>query len=82
MQNYPNPFNPSTIIRYGLPGRSHVKLEVYNTLDQYVATIVNNNLDAGYHEVIFDATHLPRGVYIYRLQAGDYVDTRRMLYIR
>jgi hypothetical protein len=82
MQNYPNPFNPSTVIRYGLPERNYVKLEIYNVLGQRVAILIDNEFEAGYHEITFDATHLPSGVYIYGLQAGDYVESRRMLYIR
>ena len=82
MQNYPNPFNPSTVIQYGLPERNHVKLEIFNVLGQRVAILIDNELEAGYHEITFDATHLPSGVYIYRLQASDYVETRRMLYLR
>ena len=82
MQNFPNPFNPATVIRYGLPERSHVKLDIFNVLGQHVSTLVNKDLEAGYYEITFDANHLPSGVYIYRLQAGDYVEYRRMLYIR
>jgi hypothetical protein len=67
MQNYPNPFNPSTVIRYGLPERSNVKLEIFNDLGQRVAILIDNEREAGYHEITFDATHLPSGVCIYRL---------------
>ncbi len=67
-QNYPNPFNPSTTIRYGLPGRSHVVLTVFNILGQRVVELVNGDIDAGYHEVLFNAGNLASGVYFYRLQ--------------
>jgi hypothetical protein len=81
-QNYPNPFNPSTTIRYGLPERSHVSLVVYNTLGQQVTVLQNGEQEAGYHEVKFDASSLPTGVYFYRLQAGSYVETRKLLVLR
>ena len=81
-QNYPNPFNPTTTIRYGLPHRSHVLLTVYNTLGQKVNELVNRDIDAGYHEVQFDARNLSSGVYFYRLQAGSYVKTMRLLLLR
>jgi hypothetical protein len=75
-QNYPNPFNPSTTIRYGLPNRSHVTLSVYNTLGQQVVQLVNGEMEAGLHEVRFDAATLSSGVYFYRIQAGMYVETK------
>jgi hypothetical protein len=76
MQSYPNPFNPSTTIRYAVPIRSHVTLTVFNTLGQAVAGLVNGDIDAGYHEVKFNAVNLASGVYYYRLTAGDFVQTR------
>ncbi len=81
-QNYPNPFNPSTTMRYALPHRSHATLTVYNTLGQQVAELVNGDIDAGYHEVMFNATNLASGVYFYRLQAGEFVQTRSLLLLR
>jgi hypothetical protein len=78
-QNYPNPFNPSTTIRYGLPNRSHVTLTVFNTLGQQVAILQNAEQDAGYHEVHFDGVGLSSGVYIYRMQAGDFVRTMKLV---
>ncbi len=80
--NYPNPFNPSTTIRYGLPLRSHVLLTVYNTLGQQVAQLVNGDMEAGYHEVKFDGSHLASGVYLYRMRAGSYVETRKLLLMK
>jgi hypothetical protein len=81
-QNYPNPFNPSTTIRYALPHRSQVTLTVFNTLGQQVATLVAGEVDAGFHEVTFDASGLASGVYFYRLHAGGYTQIRKMLLVR
>ena len=78
-QNYPNPFNPATTIRYGLPARSHVTLSVFNTLGQRVSTLVDDVEDAGYHDVRFDGMGLASGVYFYRLQAKDFVATKKLL---
>jgi hypothetical protein len=81
-QNFPNPFNPSTVIRYATPVKSHVLLTVHNLLGQLVATIVNGDQDAGFHEVRFDARNLSSGVYLYRLEAGKFVQTRKLTLIR
>jgi sulfatase modifying factor 1 len=81
-QNYPNPFNPSTTIRYGLPHKTTVQLSVFNTLGQQVAVLENGEQDPGYHEVKFDASKLASGVYLYRIQAGTFVQTKRLLLIR
>jgi len=81
-QNYPNPFNPSTTIRYGLPQTSNVVLVVYNSLGQQVAMLVNGEEAPGEHSVRFDGSKLASGVYIYRLTAGTFSQTRRLLLIR
>lgn len=80
-QNYPNPFNPATIIRYQLPEESEARLEVFDLLGRRVAVLVDGHVGAGEHTVTFDASNLAGGVYIYRLQAGDYTETRRMTFI-
>ena len=81
-QNYPNPFNPTTTIRYGLSHRSHVLITVYNTLGQKVTELVNGEIEAGSHEVKFDGSNLASGVYFYRLQAGSYTETKKLLLVR
>ena len=81
-QNYPNPFNPTTQISYDLPVSADVRLEVYNIQGQRVATLVNNTMNAGSHSVSFDAANLASGVYIYRLQAGSEVLTKKMTLLK
>jgi hypothetical protein len=81
-QNYPNPFNPTTSIRYGLPRQSEVSIMVFNMLGQMVAVLVQQEQPAGYHEVRFDASTIPSGMYLYRIQAGTYVATRKLIFVR
>jgi len=81
-QNYPNPFNPSTTIKYELPKSSMVKLSVYDLLGSEVSVLVNERRDAGIHEVKFDGSNLASGVYLYRLQAGNFVQTRMCLLLK
>jgi hypothetical protein len=81
-QNYPNPFNPSTAIRYVLPHHSHVTLTVFNTLGQQVATLVQGEMEPGYHQVKFDGSGLSSGVYFYRIQAGAFNQTRKLLLVK
>jgi len=81
-QNYPNPFNPTTVIPYELPERSHVTLTVFDLLGRTVATLVNELQEAGRHHVVFHAKHLASGMYLYRLQAGDFNQSKKLLLIR
>jgi aryl-phospho-beta-D-glucosidase BglC (GH1 family) len=80
--SYPNPFNPSTTIRYNLPGNGFVSLKVYDVLGREVTTLVGRREIAGSHSVIFHAAELPSGVYYYRLRAGSYTATKKLLLLR
>ncbi len=81
-QNYPNPFNPTTLIGYELPVNSDVRLEVFDMLGRRVAVLVDGLVEAGSHQVSFDATQLSSGVYIYKLQAGSRTITRKMTLVK
>jgi beta-glucanase (GH16 family) len=81
-QNYPNPFNPATQIEFSIPESGHVNLEVVNLMGQSVATLANGVMSAGNHSVSFDASELSSGVYIYRLQAGNQVITKKMTLVK
>lgn len=81
-QNYPNPFNPVTVIYYQLPEAANTSLVVYDITGRKVATLVNETVEAGYHQVQFDASRLSSGTYIYRLEAGDFAETKQMILIK
>lgn len=80
--NYPNPFNPSTVISWQSPVGSYQTLKIYDVLGNEVATLVDEFRNAGRYEVTFDATQLSSGVYFYRLQAGSFVETRKMILLK
>jgi hypothetical protein len=79
LQNYPNPFNPTTTIKYQIPELSFVTLKVYDVLGNEIKTLVNEEKPAGSYEIGFDGTGLPSGVYFYRLQAENFVETKKMV---
>lgn len=82
-QNYPNPFNPSTQITFALPSVQRVTLKVFDLTGKEVATLLRNERKAaGVHAMTFEAQNLPSGIYLYRLQAGEFVETKRMVLIR
>ena len=80
--NYPNPFNPSTSIQYAVSNRQFVSLKVYDLLGNEVATLVNEEKPAGEYEIEFNAESLPSGIYFYQLNAGNYIDTKKMVLLK
>ncbi len=82
MNAYPNPFNPETRIRYTLNKDQYVSLKIYDVLGKEVITLVDDNKNAGYYEVSFDASGLPSGIYFYRMQSGEYVSVKKLLLLK
>ncbi|MBU0708108.1 T9SS type A sorting domain-containing protein, partial [Patescibacteria group bacterium] len=81
-QNYPNPFNPTTEIGFSLPQAADVRIEIYNTLGQRVAVLVDEHLGAGHHARVWDASTNASGVYFYRLVTEGYAETRKMMLLK
>ena len=81
-QNYPNPFNPGTTIRFNLPEASIVKLRIFNILGQEISILVNEFKESGTHTINFNASELSSGIYIYRIEAGNFVQTRKMTLLK
>jgi hypothetical protein len=81
-QNYPNPFNPSTTISFVLPERERVSLDVYNLLGQKVVSLFNKEMEGGSHNIRFDASNLPSGIYFYTLRAGIFMSTKKMMLLK
>lgn len=81
-QNYPNPFNPVTTIQFSIPQRSNVTLKVYDVLGKEITTLVNEEKERGVYTVNFDATSLASGIYLYRIQAGSFTETKKMILLR
>ena len=85
--NYPNPFNPTTVIKYQIPNINNqnsniISLKVYDVLGKEVATLVKKQQPAGKYKVTFNGSNLPSGVYFYRLQSGDFVETKKLLLLK
>ena len=86
-QNYPNPFNPVTTLRYDLPENGHVNVIIYDMLGKQVKTLINQTQDAGYRSIIWDATNdygkpVSAGIYLYQIQAGEYISTKKMVLLK
>ena len=81
-QNYPNPFNPSTSIKYSVPESGNIRLSVFNIVGEEVAVLVDGFSQAGFFEVTFDASNLPSGVYLYKLQSANSVQTKKMMLLK
>ena len=81
-QNYPNPFNPTTVMSYQLPATGPVTLRVYDVLGKEVATLVEGVQSAGMHSVRFDGSSLQSGVYFYRLQTGEFIETKKLMLLK
>jgi len=81
-QSYPNPFNPTTTIQFSIPEATHVTLRVFDVLGQEIVTLVNEKREAGRYDVEYNASGLSSGAYFYRLQAGDFVQTKRLILLK
>jgi len=80
--NYPNPFNPVTVIGYEIPSRIHVELKIFDVLGRELSTLVDREQDAGSHEVTYDGRMLSTGIYVYRLKAGYFIQSNKMLLLK
>ena len=81
-QNYPNPFNPTTNIKFALSKPAPTKISVYDLLGRTIQTLLNRKLESGYYEINFNGDNLPSGVYLYRIQSGSFVKTKKMLLMK
>ncbi|HEY6625930.1 MAG TPA: T9SS type A sorting domain-containing protein, partial [Ignavibacteriaceae bacterium] len=81
-QNYPNPFNPSTTIKFSIPEATNVTLNVYNTLGEKVAELVNTNLEAGRYNYQWDASNIASGIYIYELKTNKFISSKKMILMK
>lgn len=81
-QNYPNPFNTQTAIKYGLPEASYVSIDIYDLLGRKVETIVNEHKQSGYHQITWNSNNVSSGIYFYKIHAGEFVETKKMLLLK
>ncbi|MFN3694443.1 MAG: T9SS type A sorting domain-containing protein, partial [Ignavibacterium sp.] len=81
-QNFPNPFNPATTFNFQLPENNYVSLKIYDIIGNLVATLVDENLNAGYHSVEWNASNLSSGVYLYRLTSGSFISTKKLILMK
>jgi hypothetical protein len=81
-QNYPNPFNPTTTIEFSIPESGNVKLQVYNSIGEEVATLVNDYKEAGTYQVDFNSKNLTSGIYLYKIQAGNFSSIKKMILLK
>ncbi|MBN2089983.1 T9SS type A sorting domain-containing protein [candidate division KSB1 bacterium] len=81
-QNFPNPFNPATTISFALRARGEVTVKIFDLLGREITTLLKEELPAGVHQVVFDATELPSGVYLYRIQTEGFCQTRKLLLVK
>ena len=86
-QNYPNPFTPVTTLRYDLPENGNVNITIYDMLGRQVKTLINQNQDAGYRSVVWNATNnygepVSAGIYLYQIQSGEYMQTKKMVLLK
>ncbi len=81
-QNFPNPFNPETTIRFSLPQLAQIKINLYNMLGKLIETLAEGTYEAGNYKVIFNASNLPTGMYVYRIESNDFVQTKKMMLLK
>ncbi len=81
-QNYPNPFNPVTIIKFSIPIKSNISLMLYNVIGEQLRVFIDEEKPTGNYEVEFNASELSSGVYFYRLQAGSYIETKKLILMK
>jgi flagellar hook assembly protein FlgD len=82
LQNYPNPFNPATTIKFSLPQKTHVSLSIYNSMGQEVTKLISKDMNAGVYTTEWNASGFASGVYYYRIVAGNFTETKKLLLLK